>query len=115
MEKTQTQEECLQSLYAGMNYRCSSIGWYIDKGIDNRFLSTEHLTSYVLDTLCIDPRGLHCHRINNDWDYEPDNIEFLTQEEHAMVHRVLHREKCLEDPDWERDERRRRFQIKILR
>jgi hypothetical protein len=91
--KDMSEEEYLRKLFYRMNARCEDEVWYVANGICNRFLSPEHLIDYVMNTLAVDPRGLHCHRSNNEWDYEPDNIEFLEPEDHRMVHRILRREE----------------------
>ena len=86
-----TAEEYLKHLYDNLNDRCRYNQSYAGRGIANRFLSKDHFIDYVMNVLCVDPRGLDCHRTNNDWDYEPDNIEFLKPEDHAMVHRIIDR------------------------
>lgn len=59
---------------------------YTKKMIFNLFVSPEELIEYVMDKLKVDPRGLHCHRIDNSGHYEKGNIEFLTRVEHDKVH-----------------------------
>lgn len=86
-----TIEGYLHNLYHNVNYRCAGKGesnrTYIEKGVKNKFESAEHLISYVVEILKVDPRGLDCHRIDNDGNYEPGNIEFIDHDEHMKLHR----------------------------
>ncbi len=79
----------IRNLFRNMNQRCGTNKAYIDRGIRNKFASPEYLIDYVINVLQIDPRGLDCHRIDPDGDYEPGNIEFLTEAQHYQVHREL--------------------------
>ncbi len=73
--------------YHAMGQRCQKQKSYIDKGIKNNFESSDALVDYVVNELKVDPRGLECHRIDDDGHYEPGNIEFLTDAEHKNVHK----------------------------
>lgn len=77
----------LHCIFASMTGRCSRQKTYLAKGIKNKFISAEHLIGYVVEVLKVDPRGLVCHRIDNDGHYEEGNIQFLTDAEHREVHK----------------------------
>ncbi len=77
----------LRRIYGGQKWRCSNKKSYIEKGIKNKFESSEQFIGYVVEVLKVDPRGLDCHRIDNDRHYEPGNIEFLTSTEHRAIHK----------------------------
>ncbi len=76
----------LRGLHRHMTERCVKQNSYVN--IENRFTSDEFL-DYVMNILQIDPRGLDCHRIDNEGHYEPGNIEFITEEEHVARHREI--------------------------
>ncbi len=72
----------LRVIFNTMVRRCSnpadkSYKYYGGRGIMVRFTSDEFL-SYVINGLQADPRGLTIDRIDNDGDYEPGNIRFVT-------------------------------------
>ena len=80
----------VQCLYDNMARRCDNSKFYAD--IECKFTSSIELLSYVVNILQVDPRGLDCHRIDNNGHYEKGNIEFLTEEEHKRhhwVHRLM--------------------------
>lgn len=52
---------------------------YGGRGIQNKFKSSIEFVEYVTNTLQIDPRGLTVDRINNNGNYEPGNIRFVSQ------------------------------------
>ncbi len=81
-----TVDGCLHTIYGGMTSRCKHGKTYVDKGIENLFESPADLIDYVTNELKVDPRGLDCHRPDNDGHYERGNIEFLTKEEHFRKH-----------------------------
>ncbi len=84
----------LRQAYHGMTRRCSEQQSYIEKEIKNKFNSPEHLISYVVEVLKVDPRGLDCHRIDNNGHYEKGNIEFLTRDGHLEAHRIIMEALC---------------------
>jgi hypothetical protein len=59
---------------------------YGGKGIKCMFKSAEAFYDYVTKVLCIDPRGLVCHRPDSTGHYEPNNIEYLTETDHKEFH-----------------------------
>ena len=75
------------SLFPNLKTRCSRQESYVRKGIQCKFESAEQLRNYVLEIMQVDPRGKQCHRIDNDGNYEPGNIEFLASKEHGEKHR----------------------------
>lgn len=79
----------LVKLYHHINLRCKKRKFYLDKGVTNKFVSSEVFVNYVLDELKVDPLGKECHRINDDGHYEPGNIEFLTRAGHKEAHREM--------------------------
>jgi hypothetical protein len=76
----------LRQTFNAISNRCRKRQTYLAKGIQNKFESVDDLYDYVMNVLVIDPRGLTCHRTDNDGHYEPGNIEFLTTEEHSKLH-----------------------------
>jgi hypothetical protein len=78
----------LHRKFNNMKYRCSNQKAYVAKGIKNKFKNFEHFRSYVVEVLGVDPRGLVCHRPDNDGHYEEGNIEFVTRTEHKKIHKV---------------------------
>lgn len=76
----------LHRLYHNMNDRCKDKRRKVYDNIENKFMGPEHLISYVVEVLKVDPRGKVCHRIDNDGHYEPGNIEFLTKKGHDKIH-----------------------------
>ena len=59
---------------------------YGGRGIQNKFKSAKEFKNYIINELQIDPRDLEIHRIDNNGNYEPGNIEFLTPSEHQKKH-----------------------------
>ena len=94
-----TVREHLVSLFYRMNHRCSHHKLYVGKSIECRFETVAELESHVTDELDVDPRGLDCHRIDNNGHYEPGNIEFLTKADHSWIHAGVSRAKCCEPED----------------
>lgn len=76
----------LHNLHSAMTFRCNTRQLYIDKGIQNKFESPKHLIDYVVNILQVDPRGLDCHRIDDNGSYEKGNIEFLGHSAHRKLH-----------------------------
>lgn len=67
------------------NSKCKDYNRYGGRGIKLCFTRIE-----LLDWLKennIDPRGLDIHRIDNDGNYELNNIMFLTRSEHTILHK----------------------------
>ncbi len=84
-------EGSLGRIFNGMNQRCNNTKnpnykYYGLRGTQNKFQSLDKFRDYVINELKVDPRGKHIHRIDNDGDYEPGNIEFLTPAEHNKIH-----------------------------
>lgn len=59
---------------------------YGGRGITCEFQNADEFMNYVISILRIDPRSKIVHRKNNDGNYCPGNIEFLTFEEHVAIH-----------------------------
>ena len=73
----------LRNVFAGMERRCNNpkagnYKWYGGRGIKVCFKSTNEFVDYVVNELCVDPRGLQIDRIDNNGNYEPGNIRFVT-------------------------------------
>ncbi len=78
----------LREIFAGIKQRCTdpnsrAYKWYGGRGIRLCFTSDEFV-DYVIKVLQVDPRGLDCDRINNDGNYEPGNIRFVTHRENQQ-------------------------------
>ncbi len=76
----------LQNVFSAMVYRCNNpkahnYHRYGGRGIKVCFDSSEEFIDYVMNVLKVDPRGLQIDRINNEGDYEPGNIRFVTRKE----------------------------------
>lgn len=74
--------------YYGLNYRCNNpndIGYsrYGGRGIENRFSSQLDFLNYVIFEMGVTTieqiKGLTIDRINNDGNYEPGNIRFVSR------------------------------------
>lgn len=89
-EYTATTNGYLRNLYHRMVYRCKLQQGY--SNVECGFGSSDELVDYVINVLQVDPRGKHCHRIDNDGNYEIGNIEFLTHDEHVEAHRCLRKQ-----------------------
>ena len=66
-----------------MKYRCTdpkahNYNRYGGRGIRICFRDATTFANYVMNELQVDPRGLTIDRINNDGNYEPGNIRFIT-------------------------------------
>ena len=78
----------LGRVYNSMNQRCNSKKYiyykdYGGRGIRNKFKSLDSFRDYVKNVLRYivrgSLRGLQIDRINNDGNYEPGNIRFVTR------------------------------------
>lgn len=59
------------------NPNCKDYKYYGKRGIKVCFTSNGFV-NYVINVLHVDPRGLTIDRIDNDGNYEPGNIRFVT-------------------------------------
>ena len=78
----------LRAVWHAMLNRCSNptrkdYKYYGARGIKVCFISFEHFYDYVVKELKIDPRGLTIDRINNNGNYEKDNIRFISHIENC--------------------------------
>ncbi len=78
--------EYLRRLFSRMKQRCYNqdnpdYKYYGGRGIKVCFDHAVEFIIYVIDDLKVDPRGLTIDRIDNDGNYEPGNIRFVTQAE----------------------------------
>ena len=78
----------LQRIFASMKQRCTDFKRYNyprygGRGIKICFKSSDEFVDYVINVLQIDPRGLQIDRIDNDSNYEPGNIRFVTCKENC--------------------------------
>lgn len=78
----------LRYCFSGIKYRCNNPKYirykdYGGRGIKCLFKSSNEFINYIINELQIDPRGLQIDRINNDGNYEPGNIRFVTAKENC--------------------------------
>ncbi len=90
-----TIEGYLRCIYLGICKRCDNperadYEYYGGRGIQCLFSSAEEFINYVIDELQVDPHGLECDRIDNDGNYEPGNIRFVTHEVNMQNSRCCH-------------------------
>ncbi|KKN51306.1 hypothetical protein LCGC14_0624140 [marine sediment metagenome] len=76
----------LRCVFSSMKRRCNNpeihnYNRYGGRGIKVLFKSSKEFIKYVVNELQIDPRGLTIDRIDNDGNYEPGNIRFVSQAE----------------------------------
>lgn len=76
----------VRQLHSSMVQRCKNQKSYAS--VECKFTSDE-LLDYVTNVMEVDPRGKDIHRIDNDGNYEPGNIEFLAEDEHVARHKEL--------------------------
>lgn len=88
-----TKHGYLNRLFHAFTWRCNCKKSYLDKGIRNKFLSPVELVDHVINELQVDPRGLECHRIDDDGHYEKGNVKFLRSTDHILEHVTLRRMK----------------------
>ncbi len=79
----------LRHIFHAMKQRCNNpkthnYNRYGGRGIKNLFKSSDELIDYVVNVLKVDPHGLQIDRIDNDGNYEPGNIRFVTSKENIM-------------------------------
>jgi len=79
----------LQKVFSAMKRRCEDPNnpgykWYGARGIKVRFKSSDEFIDYVVNELQTDPRGLTIDRIDNDGNYERNNIRFVTHRENQQ-------------------------------
>lgn len=63
------------------NLKCLGYKNYGGRGIKVKFENVNEFINYVIGELKVDPRNLTIDRINNNGNYEPGNIRFVTQAE----------------------------------
>jgi hypothetical protein len=78
-----TLKGCLHDRFQNMKRRCTDPNFkeykhYGGRGIQCLFKSSQEFVNYVVNELQADPRGLQIDRINNNGNYEPGNIRFVT-------------------------------------
>ncbi len=83
MTRRQTVIGCLLGIFSDMKRRCNNpkagnYKWYGGRGIKVCFKSANEFVDYVVNELCVDPRGLQIDRIDNEGNYESGNIRFVT-------------------------------------
>lgn len=79
---------CLRSRFQRIKQRCNNpkaprYSCYGGRGIKCLFENADDFVNYVINELQADPRGLLLDRIDNDGNYEPGNIRFVTAKESA--------------------------------
>ena len=79
----------LRHTFSRMTRRCTNpdhwnYGRYGGRGIRVCFQSSSEFVNYVINILRIDPRGLQIDRIDNNGNYEPGNIRFVTNKENCQ-------------------------------
>lgn len=87
-----TLKGCLRERFSQMEKRCNNSNHpayknYGGRGIKCLFKNANEFINYVINRLKIDPRELQIDRINNDGNYEPGNIRFVTRVENLKNRR----------------------------
>lgn len=65
------------------NPKATGYNYYGGRGIKVKFNSFDDFYDYVVNELKADPTGLNIDRINNNGDYQPGNIRFVTHKENC--------------------------------
>jgi len=83
-----TLKGCLRERFNRMKERCTNPRHprykdYGNRGIKVVFKNADAFINYVINELQLDPRGLQTDRINNEGNYEPGNIRFVTAKENC--------------------------------
>lgn len=91
-----TVENYLRYLFTSMKQRCinpnnKNYNRYGGRGIKIHFKSVDEFIHYIMGVLKIDPRGLTIDRIDNNGNYEPGNIRFITQSENSKNRKIFGR------------------------
>ncbi len=84
----QTIKGHLRQVYKDIKRRCSNLKCkdyknYGGRGIKNLFKSSDEFVDYVVNKLRINLCNLQIDRIDNDGNYEPGNIRFVTCKENC--------------------------------
>ena len=74
----------LVRVYFDIVSRCAKRKNY--SNIECSFETYEQFVDYVVNIMQVDPRGKQCHRIDNNGNYAPGNLEFLTPSDHSNLH-----------------------------
>lgn len=90
-EERKTLSGYLRFTYNNIKHRCDNpknkaYKYYGGRGIKCKF-TREEFIDYILNKLCVDPRGLDVDRINNNGHYEPGNIRLITHKENMQNRR----------------------------
>lgn len=85
--------------YRCNNPKCNVYNYYGGRGIKCLFKNGEAFIDYVINVCGLDTldkiKSKDIHRIDNDGNYEPGNLEFLLPQEHKAKHRELRKAVCL--------------------
>lgn len=83
-----TLKSYLCQVFRDIRHRCSSPKYhayhrYGGRGIKCLLKSSDEFIDYILNSLKVNPRGLRIDRIDNNGNYEPGNIRFVTHKENC--------------------------------
>ncbi|KKN71249.1 hypothetical protein LCGC14_0422920 [marine sediment metagenome] len=78
----------LRQRFHEMKKRCTNPNYkqyknYGGRGIKCLFKNANEFIDYIINELQVNPHGLQIDRINNDGNYEPGNIRFVTHDENC--------------------------------
>lgn len=87
---------CLRERFNRIKERCNDPRHprykdYGGRGIRCLFNTSDEFIDYVTNELKIDPRGLQVDRIENNGNYEPGNIRFVTPKVNCSNRRAVNR------------------------
>lgn len=76
-------EQGIRRKWHSVNYRCTYQKSYVRRGIRNEFKDYDQFREHALNTGF--ELGFHSHRKNKDLGYSPENLVWLSEEDHKIA------------------------------